>query len=297
VEVVPFVPPFAYNNLCGSVILTSYIPVFIYMYIISILVNAASTYVCCTYVDYSKCPKFIQNVLTGVMWPHHDWCSAEVSLSPYLLSKQLLKVDNIICDILHHAGILLTFGLCCPVLAIAIAVHVSIYVLVLLVVVGRFVKLIDSGHSNVTAVKSTVFAALDLASSNSDVYVSTCMWEVVWMSSIFCAVLCWDMASDRAYWKPVVWIPASAMSLPLLMWLCYVMLNKYYFGVSSQNIDVNVKNQQLSENVELPRLTFSQPAIADSDVNVIWDINEDVIPSDCEHHSEVTSPLAMPTRD
>ncbi len=142
------------------------------------------------------------------------------------------------------------------------------------------------------------------------------------MSSIFVAVMCWDMASDRTYWKTAVWIPASAMSLPLMMWLCYVTLNKYYFGVRSQNtdidIDIDVENKQsfvdvasnrlsswyheqsshqVCENVELPRLTFSEPAIASSDVNVIGDMNEDVVPSDYEHHSEVTSPLTIPTRD
>ena len=97
---------------------------------------------------------------------------------------------------------------------------------------------------------------------------------------------------------------------------------KYCFGVSIQNTDiadaVGVKDQQLcgdvasdrrsswyrmqssrqvSENVELPRLTFSQPTIADSDVNVIGDMNEDVFLGGYENHSEVTSPLALPTRD
>jgi hypothetical protein len=315
VDVVPFVPPFAYGNLCGSVILTSYIPVFIYVYIISIVVNVTWTYVCCTYVDYSMIQKRIQKELMGVMWPHHDWCSAEGSLSPKVLSRRLLKVDDIMCNILHHTGILLTFGLCSPVLAITIAVYASVYVLVLLVVVGRFVTLIDYDRINKTTVKSAAVAALELASANSEVYVDTCMWEVVWMSSIFFAVLCWDMASDRVYWMKAVWIPITAMALPLAMWLFVVMLNKYYFIGNCRGIDIdiaienkllygdvassgyssrhNVQSSHRVSTVEL-RASYTQPAIVDDDV--IGDGNVDLIHNDCDHRSEVTSPLTMPSK-
>jgi hypothetical protein len=45
------------------------------------------------------------------------------------------------------------------------------------------------------------------------------MWEVVFMSSVFYALLCWDMASDRTYWKDAMWIPVTAVALPFAMWL------------------------------------------------------------------------------
>ncbi len=44
------------------------------------------------------------------------------------------------------------------------------------------------------------------------------MWEVVFMSSVFYAVLCWDMANDRTHWKDAVWIPVTAVVLPFAMW-------------------------------------------------------------------------------
>jgi hypothetical protein len=44
------------------------------------------------------------------------------------------------------------------------------------------------------------------------------MWEVVFMSSVFYALLCWDMASDRTYWKDAMWIPVTALALPFAMW-------------------------------------------------------------------------------
>jgi hypothetical protein len=189
---------------------------------------------------------------------------------------------------------------------------------VLMVVVGRFVTLMGSSQTNVMTAKSnncrtTVIAALDLASSNSDVYVSTCMWEVVWISSLFYALLCWDMASDRTYWKDVIWIPVTAILLPLAMWLCYVMFSKYYFRNNNGNIDIdNIQSYgadmsadrysvestyQVSGDVEFQRVTFSQPTIANNglvgNINVIMDM----IHSDYDGHSEVISPLTIQTND
>jgi hypothetical protein len=52
-------------------------------------------------------------------------------------------------------------------------------------------------------------------------------------------ILCWTMASDRMYWKNVIWIPNTAMVLPLAIWLSNIMFNKYYFRGRNQNIDVD----------------------------------------------------------
>jgi hypothetical protein len=59
------------------------------------------------------------------------------------------------------------------------------------------------------------------------------------MSSIFYALLCWKMASDRTYWKNLIWIPITAMVLPLAIWLSNILFNKYYFRGGNQNSDVD----------------------------------------------------------
>ena len=46
-----------------------------------------------------------------------------------------------------------------------------------------------------------VVAGLELALANIKDYDNTCIREVMRMSGIFFAELCWDMASDRIYWK------------------------------------------------------------------------------------------------
>jgi hypothetical protein len=110
----------------------------------------------------------------------------------------------------------LTFGLCCPVLAIAIAMYISIYVFVLLAILGRFCERLQDNVKSDNV--SYVWIALELASCDTNVYITNCMWEVVFMSSVFYALLCWDMASDRTYWKDAMWIPVIAVALPFAMW-------------------------------------------------------------------------------
>jgi hypothetical protein len=204
----------------------------------------------------------------GVMWLTYNW-TGKIDMST-LLSRKLLKVDNVICDILHHICIILTFGLCCPVLAITIATYVSIYGLILVVLIGRFVKIFDSSkdrHQDVEA-NSDVWVALEMASSSIHVYISSCMWEVVCMSSIFYALLCWDMASDRKYWRNAYWIPITALIIPFAMLLSYNLFQRHY-TVSNIEVFYNKELKQsvykkFSKDVEL----ISNDAHNDNDLDV-----------------------------
>jgi hypothetical protein len=235
----------------------------------SVVISIASTYIYWNHINYSKLPKKIQNSMLGLMWPTHDWNgSIEMDLPQAEFSRRLLKVDSIICEFLHHICILLTFGLCCPVVAIAIAIYVSIQVVILLIVFGRFVQLFhDQNNSTKNMVSGAVhgsnsrlWEALELACSNIDIYIKNCMWEVVCMSSVFYALLCWDMASDRVYWKDVLWIPTTGVTIPLAMWLCYNILIRINFAVYFTNNNKCKKqtniNRAISDDVELRLSTY-----------------------------------------
>ncbi len=283
-NVVPIVPPFTYTNLCGSVILTSYIPVYIYMYLISIVIYTSSTYIYCNFIHFSAIPESIQKRLMGVMWSDHDWRNA--CSSPGILSRKLLIVDNVICNILHHICILLTFGLCCPVLAITIAIYISIYVFVLLAVLGRFFNsLQDREHAG------NVWTALDMASYDSKMYISICMWEVVCMSSVFYAFLCWDMASDRTYWKYAVWLPVTAIALPFAMWSSNYIFQRLQADRNKRDNEWYQNRQHLiesnlvvSDDVELRVSSFVNPLESVGTNNLI--------PNGKIHNTEVVvSPL------
>ena len=60
VAVAPLIPPYSYNNLCSSIMLTGFIPVYIFVYAVNMLVPL--WYVCVfTSVPYTSLPPWLLN--------------------------------------------------------------------------------------------------------------------------------------------------------------------------------------------------------------------------------------------
>jgi hypothetical protein len=163
VEVTPLVPPFSYNNLCSSVVLTNYIPVFIFVYSIQLLVPMV--YICFfTSTTYPSLPNVIKKMIHGVFWPQY-W-RKDAGSAPSLTDKassgekrerirddfgsgpncaqpnKLLKADRIISsDILNHLLLFFTFGLCSPFLSLAIVLAASLKQYMWVMLLGRFLDM------------------------------------------------------------------------------------------------------------------------------------------------------------
>jgi hypothetical protein len=265
VEVSPLTPPFTYTNLCGSVIITTYIPIFIYMYIINLFFITCVPYILCQYTKYSNFPVTLKKLFDGMMWPNHNWfdkTDETNSVTHVTEPRQLLKVDNITTDILHHISILITFGLCSPILAMLICVYVCVYVIVLMILLGRFI-LISQQNGNI----SEALLLLDKTSLHSFDYISTGLRFILCMSSIFFALLCLDMACDRVHWNEAVWLPLLSISISISILLFYYLYEEYYMKESTvtiqsthQNGDSLIeghKSPQISKDIELRPSTFS----------------------------------------
>lgn len=179
VDVPPLTPPFSYNYGCSSVILTSYIPVYIYMYallavapLVVMLFGLSS--------DYSWFPAWIQARFPGILWPLH-WSmegssglsdssqsvvcalhaaqrvrttsdmssSSEVSVESDVSDPRVLKqsaepklvinVVSIVTNLMHNIYILSTFGLCSPYLAVVIVICNTSHIVLWKILLGRFV--------------------------------------------------------------------------------------------------------------------------------------------------------------
>lgn len=256
--VTSLIPPFVYNNLCGSIILTAYIPVYIYLYIINILVTIATPIICLS-TKYDSYPVWLRSQVMGIIWPSYwenekpspERQSAQLlefekrsgaSDSVQGMHRDMLKVDDYLSRYLHHVAILLTFGICCPALAFAISCHLGIDVFVLMVLLGRFVKYRDNAwnvnHSTNDIKIDGAMKILEQSCLQWDLYLSHCMWEVVFASSIFFACLCWDMASDRTYWKDAIWLPLVALSIPCAVWSYFYWIQTHKHASSTSNIEL-----------------------------------------------------------
>jgi hypothetical protein len=170
VDVPPLTPPFSYNYDCSSVILTAYIPVYIYMYaLLALMPLGVLLFGFC--FKYYWFPGWLQARFPGILWPFH-WSMGEgrersmsdspgggalrvrtssdmstesdLESDPGLLlqraePKLMINVIPIVTNLMHNLYILSTFGLCSPYLAMMVAICASSHIVMWKVMLGRFV--------------------------------------------------------------------------------------------------------------------------------------------------------------
>jgi hypothetical protein len=221
VESAPVVPPFIYNNQCASVLLTSYIPVLILGYSIQIVLSVAMP------VLLSPLGAWLATTFHGILWPEYwlrdgDGDAAVASRNRVYLAKNptiILRPEDVLCfNILNNLLIMLTFGLCSPVLAVAVTCAVVSKMSVLMFLVGRFSKVLRGGddedgsvHYALVALASVRFPLLEVLQQS--------FWVIVWTSALFVAMVCWDIAGDDVGWAASIWLPVTVICYPMFLWV------------------------------------------------------------------------------
>jgi hypothetical protein len=138
-EVLKITPPFFYNYQCGSTLLTSYIPVHMYSISFQILTAIVTMIIIFSFSNMTQYPRWLLTLLPGVCWPSH-WSSAGASaMNLEKGARYLIKPHQIISRTMNNIILLLSFGLCSPVLCGSIAVSICVYLCSWLVLIGRFV--------------------------------------------------------------------------------------------------------------------------------------------------------------
>ena len=264
VESSPLIPPFTYNNQCGSVLLTSYIPVLLLGYSIQLLLSWILVALQ-MHMSYESFPSSIRSSLHGLMWPEY-WRQggdtlvhnkATVSRFPTVL----LQIRTIFCnDILNNWLLLMTFGLCSPILAVAIVCCLLLKMSLWVILVGRYTKCVLQVNApfderedilpkqplpvavGVNDIKNSVsFALIALAQTHISLFtvLAHSFWRVAWCSALFVALLSWDMAADEVGWLMSLWIPL----LPFVVITSLHSLVIYLHGKTNremESLDVNI---------------------------------------------------------
>jgi Leucine-rich repeat (LRR) protein len=261
VEVIPLTPSFSYDYLCASSIITVYVPVFIYTACLQILLPTLSTYLLVGSGVYEMIPMRWRSSFDGVLWPH-AWRETDItrlsernlfvglqegpegdvgvggegernlsSPTQDLSSEELpspdrlLNVQTIVATLMHQITVLLTFGLCCPALALAVTCSICVSVLQWRYLVGRFVSSRLISRTSVRMVMSSprvvdgVLITLELSVGNALDYFRATLWPVLWTSCLFFVFVCWDMAGDRVGWRAAIWAPYTAIAFSIFIWL------------------------------------------------------------------------------
>ena len=139
-DVLKITPPFYYSYQCGSTLLTSYLPVYMY----SISLHTISTvaffvFIISTNTTTTRYSRWLLKLFPGICWPSH-WSDVDDRILDLDNPIRLINPYRIISSVVHHTVLLLSFGLCSPVLCFYISLSICLRLCYWLILIGRFVS-------------------------------------------------------------------------------------------------------------------------------------------------------------
>jgi hypothetical protein len=139
-DVLKITPPFFYSYQCGSTLLTSYLPVHMYSVSLQIISTVVSLIIILSSSTLTQQhPRWLLSLFPGVCWPSH-WQRVGSSV---VSQRQpvMIKPHQIISRTMNNIILLVSFGLCSPVLCVCIALNICVNLWSWLMLIGRFVSL------------------------------------------------------------------------------------------------------------------------------------------------------------
>jgi hypothetical protein len=193
-------------------------------------------------------------MLHGIMCPEYWMQGGDVLALNKTIARNdpsvFLKIRTIFCnDVFNNWLLMLTFGLCSPVLAVAIACSVLLKMSLWVLLIGRFTRCILEDENGITLTDSTAVAVSPSQQSISskmstisgttnakrdevgnfflaalaEVYIplfevlAGSFWRLVWCSMLFVALLSWDIAADEVGWLKSLWVPLVPLGYVLIL--------------------------------------------------------------------------------
>jgi hypothetical protein len=133
-DVLKITPPFFYSYQCGSFLLTSYIPVYMYsisLQLIASIATLAFIIFPSSVIDHPYSSWFLK------LFPRVCWVNQPSEVDTETI--RLVSPHQIISRMMNSILLLLSFGLCSPVLCCYIALSICVHLSCWLILIGRFV--------------------------------------------------------------------------------------------------------------------------------------------------------------
>lgn len=230
-------PAYQYYYQCGSALIVSYVPVYIYAYVgmgflLPLIYGFLAMY------DLATLPiPGIQNCFSyHVLWPR------DTEMPPY----DLLRADDLISYFMYHFAMLMTFGLASPALAFVIWITICVTTYQWEILIARYLK-----YSPRSSMTKTVKSPSALLGGGSDADAEkgdkkedgeasqgedrsggleeSCkliwkgpmkaVWIIIWGSALFFAAMLFDMAGDFIGWYSAMSVWVIMLALPVAMFL------------------------------------------------------------------------------
>jgi hypothetical protein len=260
-DVLRISPPFSYTYQCGSTLLTAYLPVYMYSISLQILsVMAKLTFIFSS--NLAEYPEWLMRLFPAVYWPvllrdrhtasltvnkEKNWDEDGLTRLQDRPSIRLIRPYQILSSAMNNVILLLSFGLCSPILCCYITLNLSLTLCSWLMLIGRFVSV----HLDLALVPSQSHPSLPHLGLDSEVMCQdpdqkprgeeiegslmgllnqqlggsvhaaflVCKWPITLTSCFFITLLCWEMAGDRRGWSHALWVPIVGFVMVLILWL------------------------------------------------------------------------------
>lgn len=159
----------------------------------------------------------IQSRLPGIGWPEDfEAYREELSSRGHLPTNYMIKPHYIASGFTMHAATLLSFGLCCPYLALAVILSIALSSIQWRMLLGRFLV---GRHGVCVAEVDPAIVELNSQLSGSHLLFSRAVWSVAMTSCFFITCLCWDVAGDKQGFRGSTWVPAFTVLFLGVMWV------------------------------------------------------------------------------
>jgi hypothetical protein len=256
-EVISVVPSWQYSYLCSSSLVVNYTPVLVYSYAVSGLVLPAVTVLFAMLVPSirQKLPSWLVNMFRNsklddsmssrttifiVKYQIDDRTTfseplnRESTSSRDLSSTALFDGVGLMSKLCLNIGVLVTFGLASPLLAIAVCVDSIGMSIVWKYLVGRFL----AAYNDNMAWEQLEFSAKDITHG-----LPASLWMVVWLAGLFWCLFVFDMVGD-IYGKLVggIVMLCPTLGLSLVYWFS-TMFNDWYYNERSNNGNAAMDNE------------------------------------------------------
>jgi hypothetical protein len=140
-DVLHITPPFFYSYQCGSTLLTSYIPVHMYSISLQVFFTFVTLILILSSSNPTQYPSWLVALFPGVCWPFHWQSVGGSTVGQEKKLRRLIEPHQIISRMMNHVILLVSFGLCSPVLCGYIALSICAHLCSWLLLIGRFVSI------------------------------------------------------------------------------------------------------------------------------------------------------------
>jgi Leucine-rich repeat (LRR) protein len=213
-------PPFSYSYQCSSSLLAYYAPVFVYLSLIVAFVHPLQSLAhCALYKRFGQSTQgrtIVSYCVPRILRIDNDAFTVQ-SEAPHDPTQLLGDANQFLLVILSYVGVLLTFGVVFPPLAVSMCVAVFSAVYLARIEVGRF--LCAAVAANALGYVDAVNAACDGVGSAAQL--RQAVGVILFVMGVFYTFFLFDTLGDVQGARAACWVMVVVPLVPVLLWAAW----------------------------------------------------------------------------